>query len=325
MAVFLIKRLAFNGAVLGVVLVVVSLLLRLVPTDPVQVMRFQSLAPVSPTDEAKLRQNLGLTGGPLHQIAHYISGLLRGDMGVSLTSGEPVRELVFNRLPATIELAVAGLIVAIVIAIPLGTYAALKHDRIADYASSTFVLVGFAIPSFLLGILLIYVFAVRLRVLPTSGRSTSVFAAVSDLDVGELWSALRYLCLPALTLGISLAAVTARMVRASMLEALRQDYVRFARANGLPARVVTLQAFRNALIPVVTVLGLQLGYLLSGAFIIENVFAWPGLGQSAVQAINTLDYPVVQGIVLISAAFFLTVNLLVDVLYAIIDPRVRLT
>jgi ABC-type dipeptide/oligopeptide/nickel transport system permease component len=324
MGLFLVKRLGFNVAVLALVLVVVSLLLRLVPSDPVDVMLFSSLTPVSEETKAQIRTELGLTGSPIHQIGRYVASLTQGDMGRSLTSGVPVRQVILERLPATIELALAGLFIAVSIAVPVGIIAALKRDRLADYLGSVFALVGFAIPSFVLGILLIYVFSVQLGWLPSYGRQVSLWQAIGDRSPGDVGSALRYLCLPATALGIALAAVSARMIRSAMLEALRQDYVRFARAKGLPGRVVTGHAMRNALIPVVTVLGLQLGYLLSGAFIIENVFAWPGLGQLAVQSITSLDYTVVQGVVLVSAALFLTVNLVVDVLYAALDPRIRL-
>jgi ABC-type dipeptide/oligopeptide/nickel transport system permease component len=323
-ALFLARRLGFNLVVLGVVVVVVSALLRIAPVDPVDVALGSTLTPVSEETEQQMRVELGLNGSALEQMGRYMGDLAQGDMGESLVTRVPVSQIIDERLPATIELALAALVVALLIALPVGVLSALGRDRFADTAGSVFVLVGFAIPSFLLGIVLIYVFSVRLGWLPTSGRPVSVWQAIGDGSPSELATALRYLALPALALGITLAAISARMIRSSMLEALRQDYVRFARAKGLPRRAVTFHAFRNALIPVVTVLGLQLGYLLSGAYIIENVFAWPGLGQQAVQAINTLDYTVVQGVVLVSAALFLTVNLIVDLLYMAIDPRVRL-
>jgi ABC-type dipeptide/oligopeptide/nickel transport system permease component len=324
MALFLAKRLSFNVAVLALVLVVVALLLRMVPSDPVQVMTFGGFASISEERKTELRKELGLTGSPIEQVGHYIGGLAHGDMGKSLRSRQPVRQIIFDRLPATIELALAGLVIAMLIAVPVGIITALKRDRFADYAGSVFALVGFAIPSFVLGILLIYVFSVRLGWLPTSGRQVSLSQAIADGSPREMGIALRYLCLPALALGISLAAVSARMIRSAMLETLRQDYVRFARAKGLPERRVIRHAMRNALIPVVTVLGLQLGYLLSGTFIIENVFAWPGLGRLSVQAITSLDYTVVQGVVLVAAVLFLSVNLVIDLLYAALDPRIRL-
>jgi ABC-type dipeptide/oligopeptide/nickel transport system permease component len=322
MALFLAKRLGFNVAALAILLVVVSLLLRLVPADPVDVATFG--APMTPAAKAHVRESLGLTGSALDQMGRYLDGLVHGDMGMSLLSRIPVTTIILDRLGATLELALAGLLIALVIAVPLGLASAMKRDQLTDYAGSLFVLVGFAIPSFILGVLLIYLFAVKLGWLPASGREGSLVHAILTANPSEFVSALRYVALPAITLGIGLAAVSARIIRSSMLEALRNDYVRFARAKGLPRRAVTKHALRNALIPVVTVLGLQLGYLLSGVFIIENVFAWPGLGRLAVQSIGQLDYPVIQGVVLISAAIFLTINLIVDLLYAAIDPRVRL-
>jgi peptide/nickel transport system permease protein len=188
---------------------------------------------------------------------------------------------------------------------------------------------GISVPSFLLGILLILLLAVHWRILPASGYGGSFFGAVKSLvtegDLAPLRRSLRYLLLPGVTLGISLAAYNARIIRSAMIEVIRQDYVRTARAKGLRSRTVFLRhALRNALIPVVTILGLQVGYLLSGAFIVENVFAWPGIGRYSVQALFWRDYPVVQGVVMITAVIFLTINLLVDVLYVAIDPRIRL-
>jgi peptide/nickel transport system permease protein len=324
MALFLVKRLGFNVVVLALILITVSLLLRMVPADPVDVMIGAEATQVTEETKQALREDLGLTGSAIDQVRAYVQDLLHGDLGDSLISRVPVRQIIADRLPATIELALAGLIVGLLIAIPVGIMSAVRRDRFPDYAGSMFTLLGFAIPSFVLGILFIYLFSVRLEWLPSYGRGPSLMHAIADGDAGKVRDSLRYLCMPAFALGIALAAVSARMIRSAMLEALRQDYVRFARAKGLPGRIVTYHAIRNALIPVVTVLGLQLGYLLGGAFIIENVFAWPGLGRTAVQGIITLDYTVVQGVVLVSAVVFLTVNLAVDLLYAALDPRIRL-
>jgi ABC-type dipeptide/oligopeptide/nickel transport system permease component len=324
MGLFLVKRLGFNMVVLALVLITVSLLLRVVPADPVDVMIGAEATQISEETKQALREDLGLTGSPIEQVRTYVQGLLHGDMGESLISRVPVRQIISERLPATIELALAGLLIGLLIAVPIGIMSALKRDRFPDYAGSLFALIGFAIPSFVLGILFIYLFSVRLGWLPSYGRGPSLWRAIAHGSPSEIGNALRYLCMPAFALGIALAAVSARMIRSAMLEALRQDYVRFARAKGLPDRIVTYHAIRNALIPVVTVLGLQLGYLLGGAFIIENVFAWPGLGRTAVQGIISLDYTVVQGVVLVSAVVFLTVNMVVDILYAVLDPRIRL-
>ncbi len=324
MGAYIARRVGYVVVVLALILVIVSLLLRMIPGDPVDVIAASNPG-MSVADKALLRQELGLSGSAFDQIGRYVGGLAHGDLGQSLQFRIPVSIIIMQKLPGTLELTVSGLIVAILLAFPIGLISAIRRDRLPDYAGSVFVILGFSLPSFLLGVLLILVFAVELGLLPSSGRDVSLFAAIGDANLGEIGAALRFLALPALSLGIGLAAWSARMIRSSMLEALRQDYVRFAYAKGLPRHVVILKhALRNALIPMVTVLGLQLGYLLSGAFIVENVFAWPGLGRTTVQAILFRDYPVVQGVVLVTAALFLTVNLGIDVLYAFIDPRIRL-
>lgn len=324
MAAFIARRLAYAAIVLAAIVVVVSLLLRLIPGDPVDVIAAGNPG-ITEADKAALRSQLGIDGSALDQVGRYVEQLAHGSLGESLQFRIPVEQIVSERLPATIELALAGLVVALVIAVPVGVLTALKRDRLIDYVGSAFVIVGFSVPSFLLGVLLIAVFSVKLGWLPSSGREVSLFEAIGHGSVSEVGTALRYLCLPAIALGVSLAAWSTRMIRSSMLDSLQQDYVRFARAKGLSERRVVLRhALRTALIPVVTVLGLQLGYLLSGAFIVENVFALPGLGRTTVQAILHRDYPMVQGVVLVTATLFLLANLLVDMLYAAIDPRIQL-
>lgn len=324
MALFIGKRLCYVVIVLALILVIVSLLLRMIPGDPVDVIAAGNPG-ITQADKVALRHELGLNGSAISQVGRYLGQLAHGNMGQSLQFRIPVSQIVFQRLPATIELTLGGLIVAIVVALPIGLMSAIKQGTAADYAGSVFVVVGFSVPSFVLGILLIFALSIKAPIFPSSGEEISVFQAIGSGSFTEVGTALRYLCLPAVALGVSLAAWSARMIRSAMLEALRQDYVRFARAKGLPERIVVLRhALRNALIPVVTVLGLQLGYLLSGAFIIENVFAWPGLGRTTVQAILYRDYPVVQGVVLVTAALFLVTNLIVDIAYAVIDPRIHL-
>jgi peptide/nickel transport system permease protein len=234
-----------------------------------------------------------------------------------------------EKLPATIELTIFAMIMAVLIAVPLGLITALKRDRPADYVGSIVAVIGISIPSFLLGVLLIMAFAVEWRIFPAAGYGGSFTGAVRELattgDPSALRESLRYLFLPGITLGVATAAYNARMVRSAMIEVLGQDYIRAAEAKGLTRRTVVLRhALRNALIPVITILGLQLGYLLSGAFVVENVFAWPGIGRFSVQALSWRDYPTIQGIVMITALIFLTINLLVDVLYAMLDPRIRI-
>ncbi len=324
---FLIRRLLHMFAVLIAVLIIVSLLLRLIPGDPVDAMMSGNPGMTQENMDA-VRDQLGLSD-PVHvQVMNYSLDLLQGDMGDSLRFRSPVFPLIMEKLPATIELTVFAMIMAILIAVPLGMITALKRDRPADYVGSIVAVIGISIPSFLLGILLIMLLAVEWRIFPAAGYGGSMAGSVRELvttgDPSALRESLRYLFLPGITLGVAAAAYNARMVRSAMIEVLGQDYIRAAEAKGLKRSTVVLRhALRNALIPVITILGLQIGYLLSGAFVVENVFAWPGIGRFSVQALSWRDYPTIQGIVMITALIFLTINLLVDVLYAVLDPRIR--
>lgn len=314
--------------VLAAVLVIVSLLLRLIPGDPVDAMMAANPGMTQENMDA-VREQLGLTDPVYVQVLSYSRGLVRGDMGDSLRFRTPVYPLIMEKLPATIELTIFAMLMAILIAVPLGMLTALKRDRPADYIGSIVAVIGISIPSFLLGVLLILAFAVNWRIFPSAGYGGSMTGAIRELvttgDFSALRKSLRYLFLPGITLGVASAAYNARMVRSAMIEVLGQDYIRSAEAKGLARHTVIVRhAMRNALIPVITILGLQIGYLLSGAFVVENVFAWPGIGRFSVQALSWRDYPTIQGIVMITALIFLTINLLVDVLYALIDPRIRL-
>ena len=327
MGPFLIRRIGHMVAVLAAVLVIVSALLRLIPGDPVDVIMAGNPG-ITEEDKQALRTQLGLNDPLIVQIANYSADLLQGDFGDSLRFRTAVRPLIMEKLPPTIELTVFAMLIAILIAVPLGLITSLHRDRPADYIGSVLAVLGISIPSFLLGILLILFFAVEWRIFPASGYGGSFSGAlwhfVSSGDIGPLKKSFRFLILPGVTLGIAVSAYNARIIRSTMVEVLRQDHVRYAQAKGLPDRIVYLRhAFRNALIPVVTILGLQIGYLLSGAFVIENVFAWPGIGRFSVQALGWRDYPVVQGVVMITAVIFLSINLLVDILYVAIDPRIR--
>jgi ABC-type dipeptide/oligopeptide/nickel transport system permease component len=320
---FVLKRLVHNGVVLAVLVVVVSLLMRLGP-DPVTILEKTSGLPISPAVQKQLRHEWGLDLSPLGQVLHFAGGLLHGNMGRSIIYDTSVRRIVLDALPQTLEITLAAMVLGLIIAVPLGLVAALRRDSLADLVGSVAALVGFATPTFLFGVVLIYIFTVRLGWLPSFGDQVSVWKAIRDGSPGEFVTSMRSLCMPALALAVPLGAVNARMIRSAMLESLRQDFVRFARAKGMPERVVIRHAARNALIPVVTIFGIELGSLLGGAIIVENVFAWPGLGRVVVAAIESKDLPVVQGVVLVTAALFLTINLVVDVLYAAIDPRIRL-
>jgi ABC-type dipeptide/oligopeptide/nickel transport system permease component len=324
---FLVRRLVHLAAVLAAVLVVVSVLLRLIPGDPVSAIMAGN-PQITEKDKDRLRDQLGLNDPIPVQIWHYAEGLVQGDLGQSLRTRADAWPQILEKLPPTFELTLFAMIVAIIIAVPLGVLTAVNRDRPIDYAGSILAVLGISVPSFVLGILLILLFAVHWRVLPTSGYGGSVYGGVKALvthgDLGPLQRSFRYLILPGVTLGVAVSAYNARIIRSAMIEVLQQDYIRCARAKGLPSRLVYLRhALRNALIPVITILGLQIGYLLSGAFVIENVFAWPGIGRFSVQAIGWRDYPVIQGVVMVTAVLFLSINLFVDILYVAIDPRIR--
>jgi len=301
---FLLRRLlGALGVVLGVALLT-TLLIHLVPGDPVELMLGES---ARPGDRAALRASLGLDQ-PLHrQVLDQFGRLARLDLGESLYSRRPVRAVIAERLPATLELATAALGVAVALALPLGVLAARRRGGVADGAAMGLALLGLSVPAFWLGPLLILVFSVLLGWTPVSGRE-----------------GLTSLILPALTLGTGMAAVLARMLRSSLLDTLAEDYVRTARAKGLgPGAVVWRHALRNAALPVVTVFGMQAGALLAGAVITETVFAWPGIGSLLVEAIQRRDFPVVQGCVLLISVSYVAVNALTDLAYAWLDPRVR--
>lgn len=299
--------------VLGVV-TAVFLLIRLVPGDVVdQLIGLEGSLPRGRVEE--LKELFGLNR-PLHvQYTDYLSKIARGNLGKSLRTDRPVGPELARRFPVTIQLAVMGLLVALMIGIPIGILAALRHGKMADYLATAFVLLGLSVPSFWLGVLLILLFALRLGWLPPAGY----------ISPGESLSAnLQHLILPALSLGLILAAASTRIVRSSLLEVLGRQYVRTARAKGLAESAVVLRhALRNALIPVVTVIGLQFGTLLGGTVIIEQIFALPGIGRYALEGINLRDYPVVQGAVLAIALSFTLVNLFVDMCYGFLDPRIR--
>ncbi len=262
----------------------------------------------SAEDIAKFRREMGFDDPMAVQYLRFLRGALRGDFGESVRHGEPAMGLVVERLPATFELAGAGLLLALCLAIPTGIVSAVRRNTAVDYVSTVLALLGQAMPTFWLGIMLILLFSVRLSWLPSSGRG--------DLE---------HLILPAITLGLFTTARITRLTRSGMLEVLGQDYIRTARAKGMSEPpVVWKHALKNASIPIVTIVGIELGTLLGGSVITETIFAWPGVGRLSVQAIFNRDYPVVQAAVFLLAATFVLVNFLVDVLYTYLDPRIRL-
>jgi peptide/nickel transport system permease protein len=302
---YLVQRLAGALLVILGVVSIVFLLIHLIPGDPVEIMLGESAAAA---DREALRISLGLDQPLAVQFVNYLGGLLQFDLGSSIHLRRPVSDLLLERLPATGLLAAVSLLVALLLALPLGILAAVRKDTVWDSGAMGFSMLGVSIPNFWLGPLLILVFSLWLGWFPVSGRNG--FASV---------------VLPALTLGTGLAAVLSRMVRSSMLEVLGEDYIRTARAKGLPGRRVVMQhALRNALLPVITLLGLQLGALLAGAVITETVFSWPGIGLLTIEAIQSRDYPVVQACVLLISLCYVVVNFLTDLAYAQIDPRIRL-
>jgi len=312
MARFVLHRLAATIPVLLLVTAGVFTLIHLTPGDPIDAMMAES---VDASVKERLRRDLGLDRPLYVQYAAWMGRLVQGDLGRSIRNQEPVIENVSRRIRPSLQLAALAMLVSLVVALPLGVVSAAKRNTPIDGAGTTFALFGICMPNFLLALLLIFLFGVHLRWLPISGY-------VDPLE--EPLAGLRSLALPAVTLGLALAAVVTRTLRSSMLEALAEDYVRTARAKGLSERAVVVgHALRNALIPVVTVIGLQLGTLIGGAVITEYVFALPGVGRLVVDAVFARDYPLVQGVVLLIAGGFIASNLLVDLLYGWIDPRIR--
>jgi peptide/nickel transport system permease protein len=301
---FLVRRLALTLPVLLGVATLVFALIHLIPGDPAQAMLGET---ASEEDIQALRQRLGLDRPLVEQYGSFLAGVARGDLGTSLRTNEPVASAIIGRLPATLELAAAAMMVAIGVAIPLGIIAAVKRGTFVDHIATTLALSGISIPNFWLGPLLAILFAVELGWLPVSGRGT--FA---------------HLVLPAISLGAALAAILARMTRASLLEELREPYVQAALARGASrARAVLRHGFRNSLIPVVTIVGLQFGAVLTGAVITETIFAWPGVGRLLIQSIGFRDYPLVQGCILLIATTYVAMNLVTDLVYGVLDPRIR--
>lgn len=311
---FIGRRLLSSAIVLLGVMVVVFSVVHLVPGDPVRIAlgtRF--------TEESylALRAASGLDRPLLAQFVSYVGSALTGDLGVSFRSGQPVTVALLDRLPATISLALMGLVIALLIAVPAGIWSALHEGRLSDGIVRLASQAGVSIPDFWMGLLLITLFSSVLGWLPSSG-----YVALTDDPVE--W--LRRVTLPAVTVGVIAGAIMTRYIRAAVLEVATATFVRTARSKGLPSRVVTFRhILRNALIPVLTVAGIQLATILGGVIVVEVVFAWPGLGRLVFDAVSARDYPLIQGSVLLIAAMFLLVNLTVDVLYAFVDPRIRLS
>ena len=311
----------------------VFFLMQLAPGDPVTLLLGED---AEPHEIEEITREWGLDQPIIVQYWRFVSQAVQGNFGESMRYGEPVTQLVIERLPATVELALASLLVAIVIALPIGVYSAIKHNSLWDHSGMTLALVGLSVPNFWLGIMLIFFLGGQWNLFPVAGRLTygvdvtpvTQLMLVDALIAGDLaafWDAFKHILLPAVTLGTSFAAIITRISRSSVLEVIRQDYITTARAKGLSERtVIWKHTLRNALITIITILGLQLGALLSGSVITETVFSWPGIGSLLIQAITTRDYKLAQGVILFFAMVYFFINLTVDLLYTWVDPRIRL-
>jgi peptide/nickel transport system permease protein len=314
---FLLRRLVLVVPVLFGVALLVFALIHLVPGDPAVSMLGEA---ATPADVAALRARLRLDDPLPQQFGRFLRDAVRGELGQSLRTGRPVTTELSEKLGATALLALAAMAVALAVALPLGIVAAMRADTLVDHVAMAVALIGVSMPNFWLGPLLALVFGVQLGWLPISGRGPS-----SEMLVGSVPRVPpAYLVLPAVTLGLALAAILARMTRASLVEELRELYVRAARARGVSARRAAVRhALRNGLIPIITIVGLQFGAVLTGTIITETIFAWPGLGRLLIQSIQFRDYPMVQGCILLIAVTYVAVNLVTDLAYGFADPRIR--
>ena len=312
MARYIVQRLLFILPVALLVSFMTFMVIHLVPGDPARVLLGED---ATPQTVAALEQQLGLDKPLPTQFALWLWQAVHGNLGQSIQLQQPVLDAILQRLPVTAELGICALLYSLVLAVPLGIYSATHRNTWVDWLVNVSSLLTTAIPSFVLGLILIFFFAVDLRLFPPGG-----YVPFGD----DMTENIRDLILPMIALGTGSVAVNMRQIRASMIEALNQDYVRTARAKGLAERrVAYVHALRNAVIPVLTIVGLQVGTILTGAFVVETIFLWPGIGQLAVQSILAKDYPVVQGVVLLSALSYMVANLLVDISYAFLDPRIR--
>lgn len=334
MLLFLIRRIATLALTFVGVSVLAFAMIRLVPGDPVLLMLGEKGA--APEVYAEMQANLGLDKPLLTQYVQYFTKALQGDLGVSIFSKQPVWDEFITRFPATLELGLMGMFFAVVLGIPLGTIAAVRRNSIIDYFLMGVSLIGYSMPIFWWGLLLILFFAVQWGIAPVSGRIDILYdiptvtglmfvdTLLSDEGWPAFWDALHHILLPAIALGTIPLAVIARMTRSSLLEVLGEDYIRTARAKGLNrTRVVFIHALRNAMIPVVTVIGLLFGSIITGAILTETIFSWPGIGKWIVTSVTARDYPVIQGGMLLIAALVITTNLTVDLINSFMNPKLR--
>jgi peptide/nickel transport system permease protein len=312
--------------------IVVFFMVRAIPGDPAQILLGQ-LATQERVEQ--LRESMGLDKPLIVQYGLFLKDAIQGDLGTSIVTGRPVTTELLVRFPATLELTAFAMLIAILVGVPVGVISAVKQYSWLDKITAVLALTGISMPIFWLAMILIVIFTVKLGLLPFPGRLDSGYSITAitglvlvdsllTLNFAGFWNGLLHLIMPALALGTIPMAIITRMTRSSMLEVMGEDYVRTARAKGVvPWRVVFKHALRNAMLPTVTVIGLQTGLLMGGAIVTESIFSWPGVGQIAYESINRRDYAMIQGVVLYGAALFVLVNLLVDILYAVLDPRVR--
>lgn len=315
MFAYLARRALTLLPILLLMSIIVFALIRMIPGDPIDVM--YGGEGMDEARRAALSREMGLDQPMVIQYGRWLLRAATGDLGNSYRASMPVMQLIGQRLPATLWLSLSAMFLSLLVALPLGLLAAVKRNSGADMGATAFAILGISMPNFWSGILLVLVFSIWLGWLPSIGY-------VSPFD--DFWLSIRHLILPAVTLGWALAGVTTRLARSSLLEELGKDYVRTARGKGLSERTVLLRhTLRNALIPTVTMIGLQMGFLIGGTVVVETVFAWPGVGSLVVDSIFARDYPVVQGVVLVIAVIVVLINLLVDLTYTVLDPRIRLS
>jgi ABC-type dipeptide/oligopeptide/nickel transport system permease component len=329
---YLLRRVIATIPVVVLISLLVFLLIHAAPGDPADLLLSEE---ASPQDIADARRRWGLDQPIYIQYLRFLANILSGDLGTSFRYADPVITLIGERLPATIELAIASLLIAIIFGIPLGVWAGAKPNSWADNLGSMFGFFGISMPNFWLGIMLILVISGYFNWLPSSGRSTygvaqgseTGFYIIQSLAAGNMkaaWDGIKFVIMPAIALGTGMMGLIMRVTRSSVLEIMNEDYVRTARAKGLGERTVLWRhVLRNALVPIITVVGLELGTLLSGSIIVETVFAWPGSGSLLIAAIQSRDYPLITGTVLTYTIAFVAINFTIDILYALIDPRIR--
>jgi peptide/nickel transport system permease protein len=329
---YLLRRVIATIPVVVLISLLVFLLIHAAPGDPADLLLSEE---ASPQDIADARRRWGLDQPIYVQYLRFLANILSGDLGTSFRYADPVLTLIGERLPATIELAIASLLIAIILGIPLGVFAGAKPNSWADNLGSMFGFFGISMPNFWFGIMLILVISGYFNWLPSSGRSTygvaqgseTGFYIIQSLAAGNMkaaWDGIKFVIMPAIALGTGMMGLIMRVTRSSVLEIMNEDYVRTARAKGLGERTVLWRhVLRNALVPIITVVGLELGTLLSGSIIVETVFAWPGSGSLLIAAIQSRDYPLITGTVLTYTIAFVVINFTIDILYALIDPRIR--